>query len=288
MTNEIAHAAKRRDEILRELIRSDNDPNRFEARISQLKQQAHATSDRLKQGRLSSEIRNLEQKQAALEQLRAELIVDYRRASESLNQKISEVENQATQRGLRNTMQERKVQVHLDETDNVKSPQNAQKMRTTVDFMEKHGASPVDVQNFARATDFSRPVEVVTIAPGKSITQRVRSEQKPGHYYSDVGVASERVGVDATNRVHRRFETTGPVTALRSTSAPVMDNFTIRPKRTGVRGGNSQYWIPDSKNVREQHVRILKRKGAANDLVLKNGRGIKVGKVGHKRSGPKL
>ncbi len=142
------------------------------------------------------------------------------------------------------------------------------------DFYEKNNPkmSPDDIKSHLNGIDFSKPVEIVKVSPagsgpkGNELYQytKVNTEGKTlrGKYYTDnpnatpseLGVSDKYSVNDAnwqkTDQVRPvtqekiTFEETNPVEGLRSTSAPIKDNWSLKNQDVQTEGGANQIYIP--------------------------------------------
>lgn len=328
-------AAKQRDHALRELIRPENDPHHYDGRIEALRNYANSEKLPAKQKKMRDMAASLENKRTTLFEKQRQLQLNYDRANRELAEQISRVRDPDERLNLARDARRRQEVIHLKEAGKTPSSLNRKNMKTTIKFMEQNGASQKQIQAFAKGTDFSQAVKVERLPVGKSLSQRVYQGGRPGPYYSDPGVAANRVGISNENREHRRFQTSQPTEVLSSKAAAVHDSWSNRAKRQPTRGGNTQYWIPRKEQsklrpVTVQHKvkspknsastiktstkqrsissseivtkkktpislksaskqeKIIRRKGASNDIAIKNGRGKKVPNNQIKRRPPRL
>lgn len=120
---------------------------------------------------------------------------------------------------------------------------------------------PADMAlNFLRATDLSKPVRVVSLAPGEIlIAYRTGNESQFKLFYSRVGNSMMSSGLNPQDRSFVRFSVRSAVHALESTAAPAIDTWTRlgagqptsvapRSNSTGFMapGGALQLIVPDS------------------------------------------
>jgi uncharacterized Zn-binding protein involved in type VI secretion len=97
-----------------------------------------------------------------------------------------------------------------------------------------------------KGVDLSKPVEVVDIPPPAQMSQYVRkSSGKPGNFFDPVGNQSgDALGLndDPQIRESRSF-TTPRGQALRSTAAPIVDDWTDPKNPVNTKGGGTQMLV---------------------------------------------
>jgi hypothetical protein len=118
-------------------------------------------------------------------------------------------------------------------------------IRTARDFYLDSGFSPADVDSHLVGIDLSRPVTVNRLPPGETVVQYQFPGRDIGNYFAPVGTPANKLGINPVGRVENIWETSQPVSVLRSTAADTSLNFTIPPWARGP-GGGSQFFTTES------------------------------------------
>lgn len=141
--------------------------------------------------------------------------------------------------------------------------------RRATDFYKKHGMTDRQMRSHLNGIDFTKPVTVVPIRQGTSLTQYIRHNTNGypirGDYYSDnpnatpneLGVSNDYNVPDAErnftqevrNRTKETVDIVKDVEGLQSTSAEIIDDWSRvdidgNPIKIPTEGGGSQIYIP--------------------------------------------
>lgn len=136
-------------------------------------------------------------------------------------------------------------------------------------FYQDTGFSDDAISNHLKGIDFTHPVEVVEIPKGKILTQHQAPESEwIGNYFAEKGTAPSKLGINpnaadkfdingSVPKVETDYIATEPVKALKSTSSPALDNwsmdikgpkeknsFILKGNSYQTQGGATQYFIP--------------------------------------------
>ncbi|MFJ3485586.1 polymorphic toxin type 46 domain-containing protein [Pseudomonas sp. NPDC090202] len=122
---------------------------------------------------------------------------------------------------------------------------------TAARFFESQGYKPADYEGYMNGLDFSKPVSVETINSGKKLWQFQVPGGRQGMWYSPTpDVVPGQLGINPLGQIYKTetvvpkiinvYETTDKVTLLRSTSAPVMDTWSVPSQPFDAIGGARQ------------------------------------------------
>ncbi|QQQ50453.1 hypothetical protein JJQ97_24620 [Pseudomonas syringae] len=122
---------------------------------------------------------------------------------------------------------------------------------TAVDFFKSQGLKPVDYEKYMSGLDFTKPVYVETINRGKNLWQYQVPDGVQGVWFSPTpNVAPGQLGINPLGKIYKTeivvpkvlniYQSTDKVTLLRSTSAPVVDTWSIRHQPYDAIGGARQ------------------------------------------------
>jgi len=122
---------------------------------------------------------------------------------------------------------------------------------TAENFFKSEGYKPADYENHMNGLDFSQPVYVETINRGKKLWQYQVPEGRQGIWYSPTPeVVPSQLGINPLGEIYKTktvvpkvinsYQTTEKVTLLRSTSAPIMDTWSVPSKPFPATGGARQ------------------------------------------------
>jgi len=92
-----------------------------------------------------------------------------------------------------------------------------------------------------KGIDSSKPVEIVNFPPPDTMTQYVRkNSNKVGNFFDPVGGQSANsLGLSDKGRELKKFKTPNGI-GLKSTAAPIVDNWTTPGSEVSTEGGGSQ------------------------------------------------
>jgi hypothetical protein len=118
-------------------------------------------------------------------------------------------------------------------------------------FFRSQGLAEADANALMNGIDFTRPVTVETLGPGKMLWQYQPPGAPQGNWYSfSPSVTPSELGINpyGVNRAAQSVElkllneysTTRPVSVLRSTSAPVIDYWSVTGQQYQTIGGARQ------------------------------------------------
>ncbi len=110
-------------------------------------------------------------------------------------------------------------------------------------YKDKPGLGPDRASQDLKGIDLNKPVQVVDIPPPVQMSQYVRKASgKPGNFFDPLGnQTGDQLGLndDPSIRVQKAF-TTPKGKALRSTAAPIVDNWTDPKNPINTKGGGTQ------------------------------------------------
>ena len=134
----------------------------------------------------------------------------------------------------------------------------AERTKTAMDFFQNEmGLNREESLQLLKGLDLSQPVEVVSVPPPPTMSQFVRkSWGKPGNRFNpDPNQTADMLGLngDPSIRDVKTFKT--PVAkALKSTAAPIVDNWTDKTKSVSTKGGGIQMTV--SNQTRDAFVEV--------------------------------
>jgi hypothetical protein len=122
--------------------------------------------------------------------------------------------------------------------------QIAAREKVVQDFYNgKPGLGPDRASQDLKGIDLNKPVQVVDIPPPPQMSQYVRKTSgKPGNFFDPLGnQTGDQLGLndDPSIRVQKTFATPKGQ-ALRSTAAPIVDNWTDPKNPINTKGGGTQ------------------------------------------------
>ncbi|MGI4732265.1 MAG: polymorphic toxin type 46 domain-containing protein [Janthinobacterium lividum] len=119
-------------------------------------------------------------------------------------------------------------------------------------FYETQGMPAKNIPDHLKGIDFNRPVEVVDLPSNKVLGQSQVPGGRQGNYYTEPGTAPTSVGINpqgtdyntgaVVDKVETPFTTQGTVPVLKSTAAPVVDNWSVKGVDYPTEGGGTQYF----------------------------------------------
>lgn len=113
------------------------------------------------------------------------------------------------------------------------------------EFYSNSGYSAEDIFDHLRGIDFSRPVNKVKINMGDEAIQYMFPKQaRIGNYFAEPGTAGHTLGIYTSGRSPVLFKANRDILALRSTTAPMIDNYSMARYSWHIEteGGATQYF----------------------------------------------
>ena len=131
----------------------------------------------------------------------------------------------------------------------------ATRRATAQDFYAKQNWPQSRIDAHMKGIDFNQPVEVVPIEAGTSMSQWQTPGGSKGDYFASdaetpgsLGIST--VGYDpnvgAVSKVRSSYTSDAPTSALKTTAAPMNDNWSNPYAIAQTNGGGTQYFIPTS------------------------------------------
>jgi hypothetical protein len=113
---------------------------------------------------------------------------------------------------------------------------------TALDAYEASNIPASQIDSHLKGIDFSKPVTMRVLNPGKIVTQWQKPGRPVGNYFSDPGSPPGTLGFDVTGRTPTNYTPRSPATVLQSTAADMPDwNGSGRI----FTGGSQQYFTVD-------------------------------------------
>ncbi|MGR8929556.1 MAG: polymorphic toxin type 46 domain-containing protein [Gammaproteobacteria bacterium] len=123
-------------------------------------------------------------------------------------------------------------------------------------FYEQQGMPAAKISGHLDGIDFSKPVEVTELPPGKILHQFQVPDAPQGNYYaesgakpSDLGIADKARDWNSGKIVEKQinvYTTNSTVKVLRSTAASIKDTWSIPNETILTNGGATQYFTTSS------------------------------------------
>ncbi|MBP0953939.1 polymorphic toxin type 46 domain-containing protein [Pseudomonas alliivorans] len=122
---------------------------------------------------------------------------------------------------------------------------------TAANFFKSQGYKPADYEGYMNGLDFTKPVYVETINSGKKLWQYQVPGGRQGMWYSPTpDIVPGQLGINPLGQIYKTdivvpkianiYQTTDKVTLLRSTSAPVLDTWSVPSQPFDAIGGARQ------------------------------------------------
>ncbi|MFC6337565.1 hypothetical protein GIR22_23650 [Pseudomonas sp. CCM 7891] len=122
---------------------------------------------------------------------------------------------------------------------------------TAANFFKSQGYKPADYEGYMNGLDFTKPVSVETINSSKKLWQFQVPGGRQGMWYSPTpDIVPSQLGINPLGQIYKTetvvpkivnvYQTTDKVTLLRSTSAPVLDNWSVPSQPFDAIGGARQ------------------------------------------------
>lgn len=122
---------------------------------------------------------------------------------------------------------------------------------TAVNFFKSQGYKPADYEGYMNGLDFTQPVFTETINRGKTLWQFQVPGGRQGMWYSPTpDVVPGQLGINPLGQIYKTetivpkivnvYQSTEKVTLLRSTSAPVLDTWSVPSQPYNAIGGARQ------------------------------------------------
>lgn len=111
-------------------------------------------------------------------------------------------------------------------------------------FYRTVGMAEAKIPSHVAGVDTSKPVAAVVINPGVTLKQFRRTDRPLGSYFSPATAEASELGINMANRVEERLQMTRGVTALKSTTADIIDTWSDPRNPKAVKGGGEQYYVP--------------------------------------------
>ena len=122
-------------------------------------------------------------------------------------------------------------------------------------FYERQGFKPADIPDHVKGIDLRRPVTVETLPTGTKVSQFQVPGGRQGNYYSRPGTQPTELGIApqgvsrttglVVDKVATPYTVTNDVQVLKSTAAPIEDNWSIPGNTVQTEGGAQQYFTTD-------------------------------------------
>jgi hypothetical protein len=124
-------------------------------------------------------------------------------------------------------------------------------------YFRSKGISEADANAYMQGIDFTQPVEVQALGYGKNLWQFQTPGAPQGKWYSftpdvaptELGISPyglNRITQSVEPKILNNYQTSQPVTVLRSTSAPVDDYWSVSGQTYPTSGGARQIFSPDT------------------------------------------
>lgn len=89
-------------------------------------------------------------------------------------------------------------------------------------FMRDMGWGDSRIEGHLKGIDFNQPVDLVELQAGQKLQQWQLPDRPTGHYFTDLGIPAEALGINPAGRVANVHVAPRDV-VLRSTAAPIVD-----------------------------------------------------------------
>ena len=103
---------------------------------------------------------------------------------------------------------------------------------------------------YLQGIDLTKEVRVRQLYKGDVVAQFQAPDSPTGRWFAPRGTAVETLGINPENRVASTYVVKEDMKVLESTAADTTGNPWV-PKNAQGKGGGSQYFAPDSKNLQK-------------------------------------
>lgn len=114
---------------------------------------------------------------------------------------------------------------------------------TAYNFYTRNGFSADRAMGHLAGIDYTKPVAIVEIPQGTQLAQHVAGG-RVGNYFAPSGTPAEMLGINPAGRTPLLFEAAESTSALKSTAAPIVDNWTVPGEAFSASGGGTQFFVP--------------------------------------------
>lgn len=130
----------------------------------------------------------------------------------------------------------------------------AKRKQDAREFYALQGFPAHKIDSHLAGIDFSKPVEVVTLPKGTTVTQYQAPGQPQGTYYANPGTPAGQLGINPNSqssggvvpRDQSTYVVQEDVQVLRSTAASITDTWSVPGKPYVAEGGGIQYFTTSS------------------------------------------
>lgn len=160
-----------------------------------------------------------------------------------------------TQDGLHNQQElkpkaEGGASTEIAQTESALAKKMAERKTLAEEFYRKAGFDADRTTGHLDGIDFTKPVELTELKPNEVYEQHILNGKK-GNYFSIQGTRPETLGINPADRVPTLFTPAKPVTALRSTTAEIVDTWSDPTAPFSAEGGGTQLFVPDKTLMQE-------------------------------------
>lgn len=147
------------------------------------------------------------------------------------------------------------AEVQMAKEPGTSPEKRAAREKVARDFYSDHPSLGEDrFEQDVKGIDLDEPVEVVSFPPPPTMKQHVREGGKPGVFFDPVGDQEpESLGINGGGRVAKEFSTP-PGEGLKSTAAPIVDDWTDPANPLETPGGGTQIVV--DKETRDRFVEV--------------------------------
>lgn len=134
----------------------------------------------------------------------------------------------------------------------------AEKRALAKDFYQKGGMGEDRIEEHISAIDYSKPVDIKELQPGK-VLQQINKPGRTGNYFSEPGIEADDLGIhdhfqdkitgNIEKKVTSRYVVKKPTSVLHSTAAPADDIWSVPGETYSTAGGGEQYYTPNYSNI---------------------------------------
>jgi hypothetical protein len=138
--------------------------------------------------------------------------------------------------------------------------QIAARKRVASHFYENHGFDPDTIPAHLEGVDLNKPVEIVKLKEGTKLKQLQIPGAPQGNYYTNIDTPADKLGIslevkhketgEIIERIEGGYIVKRDTDALSSTTADILDNWSIPGRNFITKGGGNQYFSTDKVSIR--------------------------------------
>ena len=152
-----------------------------------------------------------------------------------------------------------KKHVELAEKPGKSAKQIAARKKVASHFYEKQGYDPDTIPAHLEGVDLNKPVEVVKLKEGTKLKQLQIPGAPQGNYYTTPDTPADKLGIslkvrhketgEIIERIEGGYIVKHDTEALSSTTADILDNWSIPGENIVTKGGGKQYFSTDRVSI---------------------------------------